>query len=145
MDELIICYKKAKSAQIAAIVVGGYFAAFCLYLVVEQLMHKTFAAPFYFALIGCILGILVILSNTLWTAKPLVKINNTIFDVRNVNTIEWTNVSQVGIGTSYFVFLLNGQKEVKVDLSMLVYTDLVKVKSKIVELCEFKNIPYKNQ
>lgn len=59
--------------------------------------------------------------------------------------IDWATVSNINIGQSYIVFFTNGgQKQRKLELAELKYNDLLAVKSKVIELCEHKNISYRN-
>lgn len=147
MNELIISYAESKTKKIIKIIVGIYFTAFTLYFVVIQLLAKQYNTLFVFALIGFVLGIAIVLTNTVMGSKPLVKIDNSAI-VSNLPSqsgeIAWADVTEMNIGMSYLLFIMNGQKQRKIDFSDLKYKDLKEVKSKAAEICEFKNIPYKN-
>lgn len=147
MNELIISYTDSKTKKIIKIIVGIYFTAFTLYFVVIQLLAKQYNTLFVFALIGFVLGIAIVLANTVMGSKPLVKIDNSAI-VSNLPSqsgeIAWADVTEMNIGMSYLLFIMNGQKQRKIDFSDLKYKDLKEVKSKAAEICEFKNIPYKN-
>lgn len=147
MNELIISYADSKTKKIIKIIVGIYFTAFTLYFVVIQLLAKQYNTLFVFALIGFVLGIAIVLANTVMGSKPLVKIDNSAI-VSNLPSqsgeIAWADVTEMNIGMSYLLFIMNGQKQRKIDFSDLKYKDLKEVKSKAAEICEFKNIPYKN-
>ena len=149
MNELIIDYGEPKSKRITSVIIGVYFTIFCLYfLILEWLAHR-YAMLFFFALIGALLGIAIIIRNTLLVTRPLLKISNVgilpeLPGEKNQIPVEWANVSEMNIGVSYLTFILNGQKQQKIDLSSLRYKDMKEVKSKVMEICEFKNIPYKN-
>lgn len=148
MNEFIINYNKSKSGQIIGLLAGGYLAIFFLYYVITKVMASIFDFTFYLYIVGAALGILLLLQNTIFRKKLFVRIDNNVVEVnipsQSNSLIDWTNVSQVSLGVSYAVFLLNGQKQMKVDLSSLTYNDLKNTKSKIIEVCEHKNIPYKN-
>lgn len=148
MNEFIINYNKSKSGQIIGLLAGAYLSIFFLYYVITKIMASTFDFTFYLYALGAILGILLILQNTLFKTKFSLRIDNNRLEAnipsQSNSLIEWANVSQVNMGVSYVIFLLNGQKQIKTDLSSLTYNDLKNTKSKIIEVCEYKNIPYKN-
>ncbi len=151
MDELIINYGDSKSKKVTNIIFGAYFTAFSLFFLVNELMAtpSRYGILFFCALIGVLIGIVMILSATLFITKPILKIDNTaiypgIASDKNQTPIEWANVSEMNIGVSYLTFIINGQKQQKLDLSLLLYKDMKEVKSKAIEICGFKNIPYKN-
>jgi len=149
MNELIINYSDSKSKKLTSIIIGAYFTVFCMYfLILEWLAHR-YAMLFFFSLIGALFGIAIIVRYTLLASRPVIKIDNTgIYPnlpvEKNQIPIEWAAVTEMNIGVSYLVFILNGQKQQRIDLSYLLYKDMKEVKSKVMEICEFKNIPYKN-
>lgn len=149
MNELVINYGDSKTKKIINIVIGAYFAGFSLYFLVVEWLAKLYGLTFFCALIGLLFGLVLVLGSTLLTAKPILKIDNTalysnLSSEKGQSTIEWAGVSEMNIGVSYLIFIMNGQKQQKIDLSGLLYRDLKEVKSKAIEICEFKNIPYKN-
>jgi len=148
MNEFVISYNKSKSGQVIGLLAGAYLTIFFLYYVIIKIMASLFDFTFYLYALGAILGIFLVLQNTLLKNKFFLRIDNNSLSLnipsQSNSLIEWTNVSQVNLGVSYVIFLLNGQKQMKVDLSALTYNDLKNTKSKIIEVCEYKNIPYKN-
>ncbi|NDV70079.1 hypothetical protein [Dysgonomonas sp. 25] len=148
MNELIIGHSKPKAARIFGIIAGGYFTAIGLYFTIKNLLAGVMDLWFILAAIATLFGIIILLQNVLAHTKSLLKIDNNVVEAdippQKAIAIEWVNVSEVTFGVSYVVFLLNGQKQQKLDLGKLVYDDMRQAKSKITELCEFKNIPYKN-
>ena len=74
--------------------------------------------------------------------------NNEFIEVnlpqKDVLRKEWNEIRDVGIGISYVTLKDVNSKQYDVDLSLLKYSDLKDVKSKIIEICENKNIPFKN-
>ncbi len=148
MNEFIIKLNKSKSGQIVGLLGGIYLSALCLYFVISKAIANTIDFAFYLYAVGAILGIMLVLQNTLFRSNFFVRMDNNSFEINTHSQdkylIEWTNVSQVNLGISYAVFTLNGQKQAKIDLSSLTYNDLKDTKSKIIETCEHKNIPYKN-
>lgn len=151
MNELTISYGASKTKKIVNIIFGVYFTVFSLYFLINELMAtpSRYGVLFFCALIGTLIGIAMVVGATLFVSKPIIKIDNTVIQPgaaldKNQTPIEWANVSEMNIGVSYIIFIVNGQKQQKIDLSQLLYKDIVTVKSKAIEICEFKNIPYKN-
>ncbi|MDR1881176.1 MAG: hypothetical protein LBR26_00135 [Prevotella sp.] len=150
MDELNINYKKiSRSKKITNIVAGGYLTIFTLYFAVTEGFANRFGILFFCAILGLLTATILIFGNTIRLSGSILKINtNSIISSlpkQNKATIDWTTVSRVNIGMSHVVFLLNGEKkQKKIDLSALVYDDVRTVKAKLVEICEYKNIPYQN-
>lgn len=149
MNELIINYGYSKSQKILPLLAGGYFALYGFYQCVVLALNNSYTFNFYIALAGIILGIILILSVTLWKQLPLFKMNSeSIYinmpDVKSVYTANWIDIKEVGIGISYFKFTETDGKIYNIDISGLKYNDLKHVKSEIVEICESKNIPYRN-
>jgi hypothetical protein len=150
MDELIINYSKVSEVKrIANIVTGIYLAGFTLYFGITEGIASRYGVLFFCALAGFALAAILILGNTLWVSDATLSVNgngiNPNLPGQTKSSIEWASVSSVNIGVSYIVFLLNGgQKQRKLDLAGLKYDDVKAVKSKVVEACEYKNIPYHN-
>lgn len=150
MEELKINYAgSSETRRITNIITGGFLATFTLYFCVSNAIANTYGILFFCALIGFILSAISVLNNTVWQPKDLLKISSVSVESnlpkQNKTAIDWTSVSRVNIGISYLVFLTNGEKkQSKLDLSGLVYEDVLKVKGKVIELCEYKNIPYQN-
>lgn len=149
MNELLIDYGKPKGKRITTIAVGSYFALFCLYFCITEGVAERFSVLFLCALVGFILASVLVLANTLWLPDPVLRIDNEIVKSNPPKqkgiTVSWTSVSRVNIGVSYVVFSVNGGvKQQKIDLSSIYYSDIKAVKATIIELCEYKNIPYLN-
>lgn len=149
MGELIIDYNNSKLQKFLSLIVGGYSALFGLYICVKLAMSNTLAFDFYAGLAVVVLGIILILNVTVWAAKPILKIDaNAVYvkmpDQKSVYLSEWINIKEVAFGISYLKMAETDGKTYTVDISGLKYNDLKNVKSLIVELCEAKNIPYKN-
>jgi len=150
MNELNINYEGISSTKkIANIVTGVYLAAFTLYFTVTEGIAGRFGLFFFCAIIGFILAAILILSNTVWLQGSIIKIDTgsiiSALPKQSKVTIDWTSVSRVNIGMSYIVFLINGEKKQRrLDLVTLRYEDVLATKAKIVEICEYKNIPYQN-
>lgn len=149
MNELLIDYGTAKSKRMTYIVIGAYLALFCLYFCITEGVAGQFSVLFFCALVGIVLASILVLGNSLWLQAPVLKIDNE-FIASNPSgqkgiTVSWTSVSRVNIGVSYIVFNVNGgTKQQKIDLSSIYYSDIKEAKAKIIEICEYKNIPYLN-
>lgn len=149
MDELNISYNISKSHRITNVIIFSYFTGLGLYMCIKNMLVANYDIVFFLGLLCFILGVILILRNTVWLSPPILNISNekvisTPPNSKSV-TVEWVNVSRVNIGPGYLVFFLNGgQKQSKIELLSLKYEDLLTVKSKIIELCEYKNIPYSN-
>lgn len=150
MNELTINYKEtSKTKKILNIIIAVYLGGFSLYFCFTEAVANRYGILFFCALAGFVLALILLFINTLWQPATLLRIDsNTIIShlpKQSKATFDWTNVSRVNIGVSYIIFLVNGeQKQRKMDLSVLMYEDVMNVKSKIIEICEYKNIPYHN-
>ncbi|MDR1707381.1 hypothetical protein [Dysgonomonas sp.] len=142
MEDLIISYSRiSKGLRITYI-----FFAICMLAggIALCVMENSYSFRFFMGLFYAIIGVFTILKNTVWQPVPTLQITNNTIEAKKIK-IDWTTVSKINIGLAYIVFLTNGeQKQQKLDLSELLYKDIKDVKSKIIELCEQKNIPYHN-
>ena len=150
MEELNIGYSSSKTQKITNIIIYSYFTAFGLYIVISQALINNYRNILFIgAAILTLLAIILLLKNTLWLPGSLVNIDNEKVETNLPGlkkvVIDWASVSNINIGQSYIIFFINGgQKQRKLELSDLKYNDLLAVKSKVIELCEHKNIPYRN-
>lgn len=150
MNELDINYSGiSQTKKITNIITSTFLAGFTLYFCITEGVASRFGVLFFCAMAGFVLSAILLLSNTLWLPGSMLRIDsNTIAaDLPKLGKVifDWTSVSRVNIGVSYVVFLVNGEKKQrKLDLSALVYDDVKTAKAKIVEICEYKNIPYQN-
>ncbi|MDR1091771.1 MAG: hypothetical protein LBL79_11915 [Prevotella sp.] len=142
MEDLIINYNRIpKGLRITYILFAICMLAVGITLCVKD---NAYDFVFYMHLLYAICGAVMILKNTVWQPAPTLQITNSIIETKKIK-VDWTAVSKVNIGLAYIIFLTNGeQKQQKLDLSDLLYKDIKSVKSKILELCEQKNIPYHN-
>jgi hypothetical protein len=142
MEDLIINYEKMpKGLRITLL-----FFAVCVFAggIAVCVMESSYSYMFFMGLYYAVFSAFFILKNTVWQPAFVLRITNSIIEAKKIK-IEWTAVSKVNIGLGYITFLLNGeQKQQKLSLSDLLYKDVKEVKSKIIELCEQKNIPYHN-
>lgn len=145
MEELVIQFKTHKTLNIAI----GVPALICgIGVVAIKVINKEYNITLISGLLNLIIGSICIIRYINGNI-PTLKINNESIEsnlpYEKKTSINWIDVSKVNIGVSHINFLLNGeQKEQKLNLSGLIYNDLKNVKSKIIELCEHKNISYNN-
>lgn len=149
MNEYIINYNDSKSQRILSFVVGGYAVLYGLYQSVMQALNNTFTFDFFAAVILIVLGVILILNVTVWAARPIFIMNlDRIYvkmpDQKAVYKAEWISIREIALGVSYLKMSETDGKQYTVDISGLKYDDLKKVKSQIIEICESKSIPYKN-
>lgn len=144
MEELTINYGSTKTQKVTSIILGACLVISGIVIGVKQSMVSDYSIIFFSGLVYAICGVILILRNTLWQPIPILRITNNTIETKRMK-IDWTSVSKVNIGLGYLVFLLNGeQKQQKLDLSEILFKDVKTVKSKVIELCEQKNIPYHN-
>ena len=85
---------------------------------------------------------------TIWQSDFIIEINNVEFRIklpkqRLNGSILWETVTQLGIGLSHLTLATTGTNY-KIDLGNLKYNDLKRIKTKLIEVCEAKNIPFGN-
>ena len=152
MNELIVDYgnkQKSKFNYLLSLIIGIAFFLFASFILIREKSSASDSILVPISIVCIVLALLLIavieISNR---KKNQLRINNTEINMQMVNQkfiIEWSRVSQVNVGISYLVFSLDGgQKQQKLDLSNFLYIDLKNVKNKVLEVCEQKNIPYKN-
>lgn len=149
MDDLIIDYKTPKKDRIISVSLSFLLAGQGLFTSVLLGTESNFNVIFYLGLFCFLLGVLLALSYIFERSVPLLTINDkqiiAKLSTQKKQVIDWADVSNVNIGPSYILFLLDGeQKQEKLNLNTLMYKDVLEVKSKVRELCEFKNIPCHN-
>jgi|AGTN01.3.fsa_nt_gi hypothetical protein len=149
MNELKITYSIAKNLKVLAIVAGIYLVGISAGVIIYQLIEQTLTFFFYAGIVGAVVGIVTVYTFIVSQSKPIIVINNEQFHVhlpkqRIDGAISWDNVHQVGIGLSHITMATLDNKNYKIDLENLKYSDIRAIKSKLIEICEAKNIPYSN-
>lgn len=147
MEEFIIDYKVSKKEKTKNICLSFLLAGQGLFSSVLLGTGGNFNLIFYLGVFCSLFGILLALSYIFERSAPLLIINNrqilAKLSSKKKQTVDWASVSKVNIGSSYILFLLNGdQKQEKLELNTFMYKDVFEVKSKVIELCEAKNIPF---
>lgn len=150
MEQLEIKYENSKLV-VTISVLGAFLLAITYgYLCVNAYLKESSAGfSFYIYLIICVLGLVGVVVNYLNASRILFYMDSQTIkaaeDLTGCHEIQWVNVSRVSFGPTYILFHLNGgQKQEQVSLSTLKYKDVMSVKAKVLELCDFKNIPYSN-
>lgn len=149
MNEFVVNYSDSKGQKVLSFVVGGYAALFGLYEAVMQALNNTLTFDFFAALVLIVLGVILILNVTVWAARPIFIMNSDRIYVKmpnqkSVYKAEWISIREIALGVSYLKMSETDGKQYTVDISGLKYDDLKNVKSQLIEICESKSIPYKN-
>ncbi len=148
MNDLIITYSLSKKIKITAIIAGIFLTALSAGIAILQALENKFTFYFVVGVLGVLIGIILILVVVSHPDDLQLEINNDEFRIRLPKQridglIEWVNVRQVGIGLSFLTLATEG-KNYKIDLGNLKYNDLKLIKTKLIEVCEAKGIPYNN-
>lgn len=149
MDRIIINYKYSKNQKMLSIIVGLYTLLYTGYNLIALTIDKVYNINFYIAILGVVLGLVLILKVTIFSAKPIFimdaeEIYSKAGVKKNIFQTKWESIRKVAIGLSYLKITEVGGKLTEVDLSELKYSDLKEIKSRIIELCEAKMISYEN-
>lgn len=148
MNELQIDYGNKGTFRIFTLTVSVYALILSLIMCVRSALVKNYDLWFFCLLALAVLSVVLILALTVWQPKPLVIIDSQsmTFNMKGQQMfiIDWAEVQQITIGISFLTILVISSKQVTIDLSGLKYSDLKDVKSKIIELCENKNILFHN-
>lgn len=149
MNDLEISYSISKNLKLLGIVSGIYLFGLSAGISIFHATISNFSFFFFAGIVGAVVGIVLILTVTAWQSKPIIVINNEHFHVhlpkqRVDGTIAWEDVTQLGIGLSYLTMATIDKKNYKIDLENLKYNDLRAIKTKLIEICEAKSIPYSN-
>lgn len=148
MEELKIEYGISKQIKIISIINATLLLVTYLILGIRQVTTSNYSYLFYLSLVGIIFSVLLFLIVTVWQKPIIITIDNDEIDINLPNqkidgSILWNDITQVGIGLSY-ITLTSEPTSYKIDLGNLKYNDLRKVKSKLIEICESRDIPFNN-
>lgn len=149
MNEYVINYNDSKSQKFLSLAAGGYAVLYGLYQAVMLALSSSYTFYFFAAVALIVLGAILILNVTMWAARPIFTMNSENIYVKmpnqkSVYKAEWISIREIAFGVSYLKMSETDGKQYTVDISGLKYDDLKKVKSQIIEICESKSIPYKN-
>lgn len=148
MEDLKIVYSLPAKVKITALVAGGFLFALAMGVSIFQAIHTRLDFLFYVGVAGAVLATLLVFTVTVWQSDFMVEIDNDEFRVKlpkqRINgSILWETVTQLGIGLSHLTLTTTGTNY-KIDLGNLKYNDLKRIKAKLIEICEAKNIPFGN-
>ena len=148
MEPLIIQYSISKKVKYISITAGGYLLLLSLILSIQQAINKNFQFLFYVGVVGTVVAALLLLILTIWQSDVYIEVNNDDFIIKLPKqeisgVISWESVSEVGIGLSHFTFK-TADDNYKIDLGNLKYNDIKMIKTKLIEICEGKSIPFGN-
>ncbi|MBP1616256.1 MAG: hypothetical protein H6Q14_83 [Bacteroidetes bacterium] len=149
MNDLIIKNKFPKLQQLASFACAGCLAVWSVYISFAEVFASRYSVLFYLAVGGLVLAVFTILSVTIWLPRPIFTISAeglipNLPNQSSLKPISWDEILDVNIGLNFFKITLKSSKNVNIDLSSIRYSDLKDIKSKVVEFCEAKDIPYKN-
>ncbi len=154
MQPLYIKYALSGKVKFFGLTAGGYLLLLSLFIGIREAIDKNFQFIFYLAVAGIVIATLLLLILTLWQTQMIIEIDNEEFKMKLpkqdiAGVISWDNISEVGIGLSYITLIADtdedGEDEnYKIDLGNLKYNDLKNIKSKLLEVCESRQIDFKN-
>ncbi len=148
MNDLIIKYSIPQRIKMTTLFAAGFLVALSLGLALVEALNNHFAFYFFVGLAGVLIGALAILSVTAGLSDLRIEINSTQLIIKLPKQkidgfIAWENVSQIGIGLS-IITIMGNDKNYKIDFGNVKYNDLRDIKTKLIEVCEAKNIPFSN-
>jgi hypothetical protein len=149
MNELAINYGISKRLKIISLIAGSYLGALSIGVSIFRITQHKIDFYFYAGIIGILLAVLLILTVTMLQHNLQIIIDNEAFRLdlpaqKVKGSILWESVTKVGIGLSYLTMQTNIGKNYKIDLENLKYKDLRDIKTRLIEICEAKKIPYSN-
>lgn len=144
MEDLIIKPKSSRITRTLALMFGATILVIGTLTATKLVLDNRYDLSFYSSVTNIALGIYFILFYSIFQHAPILSITNQKISTRKIK-LEWTSVSKVNIGVNYITFLLNGeQKKKDIDFSNFTYKDIKEIKSKVIEVCEQKCIPFQN-
>lgn len=149
MKEIIINNDNARGNKFFPLIAGIYITFYGLYQAVIQILAEGLNFNAYLALTTLVLGIIAIVSIKLRSSKPILILNTDSIYIHSTSkrtnyNSEWIKIKEIAIGISYLKMSETDGKTYDIDLSDFKYYDLKLIKNSIIEFCESKNIPYKN-
>ena len=151
MNELKI-FQPTVSKKIKMLILVAAVYLFVVSAILSITLYATtgeFKFYFFMGIVGLLVAAILFLSVTVWKPKPIIIITNDEFTLhipkqKVDGIIAWEDVVNIGMGISYLSFTTNEKKQYKIDLENLKYRELLAIKTKLIEICEVKNIPYGN-
>lgn len=148
MEDLQIIYTLPKRIKIFTLAVACFLLLLSAGISISEGLADKFGLLFYVGIAGVVMSAVSALMVTAGQLELIIDINNDHFRIklpkqRIDGSVLWETVTQLGIGLSYLTLATTGTNY-KIDLGNVKYNDLKKIKTKLIEVCESKNIPYSN-
>jgi hypothetical protein len=101
---------------------------------------------FYCFVILLTLSVITVLAQILYQPKPLICITSEAlsFNIERKTVYHWESIREISIGVSSLKIEDANRKSGYINLESIRHNDIKMLKSKIIEMCETKKIPYKN-
>lgn len=148
MKDLCIDYTpKNWKIKYFSLILAIYAGILSLYLCAKEIIAGKYEF-WFFSILG--LFICAVIVSYLMLKKqtnPLVIITNEslYFNLEEeVQQSYWIDIKMIGIGIGMLRITQDETKSLDIDLGSLRYNDIKELKTKIIELCESKNIPFAN-
>lgn len=146
METLTIQYSCRKIEKTSAISAGIFLFGISLYNITTEALINNYGIVFFFGIIGVALGLSVFFIFSLWQSQPLISINNqeihTNLPKLKNKTIEWHTIKNIAVGGGHLK--ITTTEDLFLDFSPIKYSDINRLKSKIVEICDTKGITFHN-
>lgn len=146
MTTLTIQYSCTKKEKITGIASSLFSFGVSIYFMVTEALISNYSILFFIGTAGLLISLVTFLTFTAWQPSPLLVITN--YDITSNlpkskgKVISWDKVKEVALGSGYIK--LSSNDIITLDLSPLTFGDLNATKSKIVEICDSKSIPFHN-
>jgi hypothetical protein len=148
MKNLEVNYSISKNLKYLAMASGGCLFAISAGVSISRAIAGSYSFFFYVGVVGMLVALALVLTFWLSQSKPIVVITNEQFQMRFPKyfegVVEWKDVAQLTIGLSYITITTNENEHLKIDFENLKYVDIRAIKTKLIEICEEKNISYSN-
>lgn len=147
MDTLLIQKKIPSVQKWLAYLMAIVLIVSSSYVIVPCIIDSIYTPICYIAIGTLLLGVVGLLFFYLQSSRTLVQVDiNGILCLLSGNkkSIAWNDITLAIIGLHYIEVELKSGKKTSISFDQLRYDDLKQVKSKIMEVCEAKNIPYQS-
>ncbi len=148
MNDLEIKYTISQRIKLIATISASYLFIVSVVMGVKQALNSNFSFLFYVGIVGIVLSVLLFLIVTIWQSPTIININNESLDINLPNqkidgSILWSEVTQLGVGIGHIT--IDGINDnYIIDFGNIKYNDLKRIKTKLIEVCEARNIPFSN-
>lgn len=146
METLTIQYSCSKLEKTTAISCSTFLFAVSLYLLISEALSNNYKYLFFISIAGAILAIITFFTFSWWQPRPLIAVNNQSINVSlpkiKNQIIKWGSIKDIAIGGGHLK--ITAEREIFLDFGSLKHSDINRIKSKIVEICETKGITFQN-